>query len=135
MDGDERSACQCRMQTAHRIRGTFRRGRSGCARFKDDAPVPSDERGNIDKDTVYLVAVSASASGRVYCLHMHTGSGMVGAVDTLIVNPSAQQAINGVWGEPDGAGIDNRALAGGSGGLLNSFRSKTIYGNRQGYCN
>ncbi|MBN1578566.1 MAG: hypothetical protein JW913_18530 [Chitinispirillaceae bacterium] len=67
-------------------------------------------------DSAYLVA--ASSGNRVYCMHIHRSSGAIGGIDTLTVNLVGQQAISGVWGEPDGAASDTALWIGGSSGLL-----------------
>jgi hypothetical protein len=67
-------------------------------------------------DTTLLAATGKN--GMVYCLHVITASGTVTRTDSFTVELTGQQAISGLWGEPDGNGVDTAVWIGGSRGLL-----------------
>ncbi len=73
-------------------------------------------RGGAEVDTAYLVAVGSNQ--RVYCLHISTGTGATGAVDTIEIPDLGTSELTGVWGEAQADESDTAVWIGGSEGLL-----------------
>jgi hypothetical protein len=84
-------------------------------------------RGGAEADTAYLVA--AGSDQRVYCLHISTGTGATGAVDTIELPGLGTSELTGVWGEAQADESDTAVWIGGSDGF---FVRVPISSNRWG---